>query len=210
MIFQLDDQDLSFPHPKYAEEDGLLAVGGDLSPDRLLLAYSNGIFPWFSDDSPILWYAPHERFVIFPERLKVSKSMKQILRKAEFKVTLNTAFEQVIRQCAKIERKDQDGTWITADMIDAYIRLHQSGYAHAIEVWQDGQLVGGLYGVLIGQVFCGESMFSKVPNASKIALIHLFQFFDLKFVDCQFHTDHLASMGGEMISQENYLNILNT
>lgn len=210
MIFQLDDQDLSFPHPKYAEEDGLLAVGGDLSPDRLLLAYSNGIFPWFSDDSPILWYAPHERFVIFPEKLKVSKSMKQILRKAEFKVTLNTAFEQVIRQCAKIERKDQDGTWITADMIDAYIRLHQSGYAHAIEVWQDGQLVGGLYGVLIGQVFCGESMFSKVPNASKIALIHLFQFFDLKFVDCQFHTDHLASMGGEMISQEDYLNILNT
>ncbi|QQT28091.1 leucyl/phenylalanyl-tRNA--protein transferase [Sphingobacterium spiritivorum] len=210
MIFQLDDQDLSFPHPKYAEEDGLLAVGGDLSPDRLLLAYSNGIFPWFSDDSPILWYAPHERFVIFPEKLKVSKSMKQILRKAEFKVTLNTAFEQVIRQCAKIERKDQDGTWITADMIDAYIRLHPSGYAHAIEVWQDGQLVGGLYGVLIGQVFCGESMFSKVPNASKIALIHLFQFFDLKFVDCQFHTDHLASMGGEMISQEDYLNILNT
>ncbi|WP_293913343.1 MULTISPECIES: leucyl/phenylalanyl-tRNA--protein transferase [unclassified Sphingobacterium] len=210
MIFQLDDQDLSFPHPKYAEEDGLLAVGGDLSPDRLLLAYSNGIFPWFSDDSPILWYAPHERFVIFPEKLKVSKSMKQILRKAQFKVTLNTAFERVIRQCAKIERKDQDGTWITADMIDAYIRLHQSGYAHAIEVWQDGQLVGGLYGVLIGQVFCGESMFSKVPNASKIALIHLFQFFDLKFVDCQFHTDHLASMGGEMISQENYLNILNT
>ncbi|EFK59457.1 leucyl/phenylalanyl-tRNA--protein transferase [Sphingobacterium spiritivorum] len=210
MIFQLDDQDLSFPHPKYAEEDGLLAVGGDLSPDRLLLAYNNGIFPWFSDDSPILWYAPHERFVIFPERLKVSKSMKQVLRKAEFKVTVNTVFEQVIRQCAKIERKDQDGTWITNDMIDAYIGLHKSGYAHAIEVWQEDQLVGGLYGVLIGQVFCGESMFSKVPNASKTALIHLFQFFDLKFVDCQFHTDHLASMGGEMISQEDYLNILNT
>lgn len=210
MIFQLDDQDLSFPHPKYAEEDGLLAVGGDLSPDRLLLAYNNGIFPWFSDDSPILWYAPHERFVIFPERLKVSKSMKQVLRKAEFKVTVNTAFEQVIRQCAKIERKDQDGTWITNDMIDAYIGLHKSCYAHAIEVWQEDQLVGGLYGVLIGQVFCGESMFSKVPNASKTALIHLFQFFDLKFVDCQFHTDHLASMGGEMISQEDYLNILNT
>jgi len=211
MIFQLDNNEISFPHPSYAEEDGLLAVGGDLSKERLILAYQHGIFPWFSEDSPILWYAPHERFVIFPQKLKISKSLRQFLKKGVYTTTCNQSFPAVIQRCAQISRKDQNGTWITDDMIQAYIGLHQSGYAHSIEVWEEGVLVGGLYGVIVSQkVFCGESMFSEKTNASKVALIHLFHFYDLKFVDCQFHTLHLASMGGNMISQEDYLDMLNT
>lgn len=203
MIFRLGD-DLIFPPTNLANEDGLLAVGGDLSPERLLLAYSNGIFPWYSDDTPILWYAPHERFVIFPDKLKISKSMKQIIRSGKFKITFDQAFSQVIKSCAKMERKDQDGTWITNDMQQAYIRLHQLGFAHSVEVWQENILVGGLYGVLINSVFCGESMFSKVSNTSKVALIWLIENIDLKLVDCQVYTAHLESMGAEMISMEEY------
>ncbi|WP_270089403.1 leucyl/phenylalanyl-tRNA--protein transferase [Sphingobacterium sp. SYP-B4668] len=210
MIFQLDKNELTFPHPSYADDDGLLAIGGDLSTERLILAYENGIFPWFSDDSPILWYAPHNRFVIFPERLRVSKSMRQTIRKGIYTTTCNQSFATVIQRCAQISRKDQEGTWITHDMIQAYITLYNCGYAHSIEVWEGKNLVGGLYGVMATTgIFCGESMFSETSNASKIALIDLFHFFNLKFVDCQFHTDHLASMGGEMISQEDYLEMLN-
>ncbi len=204
MFFILNDT-LSFPRVELAEEDGLLAVGGDLSPERLLLAYHSGIFPWYSDESPILWYAPHERFVVFPHKLKISKSMKQFLRSKKFKVTFDTAFSAVIKTCSKIKRKDQEDTWITQDMQEAYIRLHELGFAHSVEVWQENKLVGGLYGVLINKVFCGESMFSKVSNSSKIALIWLFNNLDINLVDCQVYTSHLESMGGEMISMKEYL-----
>jgi leucyl/phenylalanyl-tRNA--protein transferase len=207
MIFRLDKR-IIFPDPSLAEEDGLLAVGGDLSVERLLLAYQNGIFPWYSDDTPILWYSPHERFVLFPAELKVSKSMRQVLRSDKFRVTYDTAFERVIESCSTSYRADQDGTWITDEMKEAYIRLHYSGYARSIEVWQGNDLAGGLYGVEVGKVFCGESMFSKVSNASKAALIHLCQTEKYELIDCQVHTEHLESMGARMISREEYMRIL--
>lgn len=207
MIFQLDDR-LLFPEPALAEEDGLLAIGGDLSTDRLLLAYANAIFPWYSEDEPILWFSPHERFVLFPATLSISKSMRKILRDEVFEVTTNQCFSDVITACAVAPREGQDGTWITSDMIAAYVELHHKGYAHSVEVWQDNVLVGGLYGVKVGRVFCGESMFSKVSNASKTALIWLCNtgFYDL--VDCQVYTEHLASMGAKMISRQEYIGIL--
>jgi len=172
VIFRLDDR-LIFPEPGLAEPDGLLAVGGDLSTDRLLLAYQHGIFPWYGDDTPILWYSPHERFVLYPEELKVSKTMRQVLRSGKFTITTDTCFDKVIADCAVIKRKGEAGTWITGEMQAAYIKLHVEGYAHSVEVWQQGELAGGLYGVQAGNVFCGESMFSKVSNASKAALIYL-------------------------------------
>ncbi|MBE8719746.1 leucyl/phenylalanyl-tRNA--protein transferase [Sphingobacterium pedocola] len=208
MIFELESENLSFPHPKYAEDDGLLAIGGDLTPKRLLTAYKNGIFPWYSDDSPILWYAPHSRFILHPNQLKVSKSMKKILAATLFRFTYNTAFQEVIGNCSNIHRKDQDGTWIIADMRKAYTELHRLGFAHSIEVWKDNELVGGLYGVLVGTVFCGESMFSKVSNASKAAFIFLVQNFRLELIDCQVHTSHLESMGAVYMPQQQYLDIL--
>lgn len=207
MIFRLDKR-IVFPNPSLAEEDGLLAVGGDLSTDRLLLAYHNGIFPWYNDDTPILWYSPHERFVLFPDELKTSKSMRQILRSGRFKVTYDQSFAAVIESCSTVNRKDQPGTWITADMKNAYIRLHKEGHAHSVEVWEEEKLVGGLYGVQIGAVFCGESMFSKVSNASKVALISLCNTDNYKLIDCQVHTEHLESMGARMISRDEYLAIL--
>ncbi|WP_343540170.1 leucyl/phenylalanyl-tRNA--protein transferase [Sphingobacterium thalpophilum] len=210
MVFELDSKRLEFPHPSYAEEDGLLAIGGDLSAERLLLAYSNGIFPWFSDETPILWYAPDPRFVIYPDKIKISKSMASLMRKNIFSITIDQHFEQVIQHCASIQRKGQHGTWITRDMMEAYTLLFEKGYAHSIEVWKESSLVGGLYGVLINGVFCGESMFSKEANASKAALIYLAQEIELKLIDCQFHTPHLASMGGEFLSLSNYLTILTT
>lgn len=207
MIYRLNSR-LLFPDPEHAEPDGLLAVGGDLSSERLLLAYRHGIFPWYSDDTPILWYSPHERFVLYPHKLKVSKSMRQSMRSGKFTVTIDTSFDQVIRACSESPRKDQDGTWITDDMISAYVDLHQLGYAHSIEVWEGDVLVGGLYGVQVGRVFCGESMFSKASNASKIALIHLCQTGDYDLIDCQVHTEHLESLGAEMISRAEYMGML--
>ncbi|MGN6639122.1 MAG: leucyl/phenylalanyl-tRNA--protein transferase [Mucilaginibacter sp.] len=207
MIFRLDKR-IIFPDPSLAEEDGLLAVGGDLSVERLLLAYQNGIFPWYSDDIPILWYSPHERFVLFPAELKISQSMRQVMRSGKFNITVDTAFERVIEACSVAYRADQDGTWITDEMKKAYIRLHNSGYAHSVEVWQGDDLAGGLYGVTIGNVFCGESMFSKVSNASKAALIELCQAGEYELIDCQVHTEHLESMGAKMISREEYIRIL--
>ncbi|MBC6111060.1 leucyl/phenylalanyl-tRNA--protein transferase [Pedobacter fastidiosus] len=207
MFFQLADDDLSFPNPALAEEDGLLAIGGDLSLERLLLAYSNGIFPWFSEDDPILWYSPHQRCVIYPKRIKISKSMKKILKENVFEVTVNTAFEAVIKNCADTPRIGQDGTWITNEMQNAYINLHKKGFAHSVEVWLDKKLVGGLYGIKINRVFCGESMFSHVSNASKTALIYLSKT-DLDLIDCQLPNDHLMSMGAEMIERELYTSIL--
>ncbi|SHN31498.1 leucyl/phenylalanyl-tRNA--protein transferase [Mucilaginibacter sp. OK098] len=207
MIFRLDERIL-FPDPELAEEDGLLAVGGDLCTDRLLLAYQSGIFPWYSDDEPILWFSPHERFVLYPEELKISKSMRRVLNSGMFKVTTDQCFEKVIAACSQMEREGQEGTWITADMQAAYIELHQKGYAHSVEVWLDDNLAGGLYGVQVGRVFCGESMFSLVSNASKTALIYLCSSGLFSLIDCQVHTDHLASMGARMISRAAYLTML--
>ena len=207
MIFRLDKR-LLFPDTTLAEEDGLLAVGGDLSTARLLLAYQNGIFPWYNDDIPILWYSPHERFVLFPGELKISKSTRQVLRSNRFHVTGDQCFEKVIEACSTINRKGQDGTWITDDMKNAYIRLHHEGYAHSVEVWEQDKLVGGLYGVQMGSVFCGESMFSLVSNASKMALISLCQSGDYTLIDCQVHTEYLESMGARMISRKEYTDIL--
>ena len=209
MVFSLPEDEIVFPNPELADEDGLLAIGGDLSAERLILAYQHGIFPWFSDDDPICWYSPHERCVIYPDRIKISKSMKQTLKKESFKVTANQAFEKVIANCAKVARKDQPGTWITQEMQQAYINLHQLGWAHSVEVWKEDKLVGGLYGVAIGKVFCGESMFSLVSNASKIALIYLCQQTDFELIDCQLPNEHLLSLGAEMIDRETYMSLLN-
>jgi len=208
MVFRLPDDEIVFPNPELADEDGFLAVGGDLSIDRLLLAYENGIFPWFSEDDPICWYAPHERCVIYPEHVKVSKSMKKVISSGNFRVTFNEAFEQVILNCAQVGRKDQPGTWITAEMQSAYIALQQQGYASSVEVWHEELLVGGLYGVTMGEVFCGESMFSLESNASKTALISLCQSKAFKLIDCQLPNDHLLSLGAVMISREEYLSYL--
>jgi len=207
MFFQLLADDPAFPDPALAEEDGLLAIGGDLSMERLLIAYSNGIFPRFSEGEPILWYSPHERCVIYPDRIKISKSMKQILKQGIFRVTLNQAFEEVILNCATTVRKGQDGTWITTEMQQAYLNLHQNGYAHSVEVWQHDKLVGGLYGLKVNRVFCGESMFSHVSNASKTALIFLSEL-NIDLIDCQLPNDHLMSLGAEMISRERYITML--
>lgn len=208
MIFQLAEDTIWFPKPELADEDGLLAIGGDLSSERLILAYQNGIFPWFSEDTPIMWYAPHERFVLFPEKLKVSKSMRKVLKSQQFHVTFDKAFPEVIRACATIEREDQYGTWITNDMQNAYIKLFELGFAHSVEVWENDQLVGGLYGVEINSVFCGESMFSKVSNASKLALIKLCQEKNYQLIDCQIHSEHLESMGAEFIGAKQFFNFL--
>lgn len=208
MIFELQEDEIWFPKPELAEEDGLLAVGGDLSAERLILAYQNGIFPWFSERSPIMWYAPHKRFVLFPDKLKISKTMRKFLRTNKFKVTFDSAFPEVIRACANIEREDQFGTWITTEMQKAYINLFELGYAHSVEVWDEDQLIGGLYGVQVNDVFCGESMFSKVSNASKLALITLCKHKNYKLIDCQIHSEHLESLGAEFISMQKFLNYL--
>lgn len=208
MIFKLLEDSLIFPNPTLAEEDGLLAIGGDLSKERLLLAYQSGIFPWYSEGEPILWYSPHQRCVIFPDRIKVSKSMKNMIKKGDFEITENQAFADVINNCAKASRTGQDGTWITAEMQAAYIELNVNGIARSIEVWKDNKLVGGLYGILIGHVFCGESMFSHASNASKRALIYLAQKPALQLIDCQLPNEHLMSMGAEMISRDEYMSYL--
>lgn len=210
MVFRLLDDEIIFPDTALAEPDGLLAIGGDLSVERLQLAYQSGIFPWFSEGDPILWYAPHERCVIFPDHIKISKSMRKIIRSNVFKVTINEAFEKVIKNCAQTQRIGQDGTWITNEMQQAYIRLHEKGLAHSVEVWLDDELVGGLYGIKINHVFCGESMFSFVSNASKAALIHLTKTMGFELIDCQLPNDHLMSLGAEMISREDYLQRLNS
>ncbi len=202
---------LEFPPVDTASEDGLLAVGGDLSPERLLLAYKNGIFPWFNDDSLILWWAPDPRMVLFPEKVKVSKSMRKVFRDGIFTLTQNKCFEEVMDYCAQIERKGQDGTWITPEMKTAYMDLYKKGDARSFEVWEDGELVGGLYGVDLGHVFCGESMFSLRSNASKFAFIKMAQELGekgYKLIDCQVHTNHLESLGAELIPRKEFIKIL--
>ncbi len=205
MVFELSVDKIWFPEAELADEDGLLAIGGDLSVQRLLLAYRNAIFPWFSEGDPILWYAPNERFVLFPEKLKVSSSMQKILRSGNFKISCDQAFSEVINACAESKRKGQEGTWITDTMKAAYIQLFDLGFAHSIEVWENNLLVGGLYGVQINHVFCGESMFASVSNASKLAMIHLCRSFNFKLIDCQVYTSHLDSLGAQFISLEDYL-----
>lgn len=195
-----------FPDVKTALPEGLLAVGGDLSVERLLLAYKSGIFPWFERDDPVLWWSPNPRFVLHPEKLKVSKSMKQILRNKNYVVTVNKAFKDVISSCSKIKRAGQEDTWITTNMIDAYVKLHSLGYAQSVEVWRDDILVGGLYGIDLGDgVFCGESMFAKESNASKVGFITFIQNTNYKLIDCQVYTKHLESLGAEDISREEFL-----
>lgn len=208
MLFQLRKDILVFPDPSLAEDDGLLAIGGDLSVERLKLAYASGIFPWYNEDEPILWYAPPERCVLFPDKIKVSKSMQQVLKKQLFTVTQDKAFEQVIRNCAATPRHGQDGTWINTDMQNAYVELHKYGIAKSIEVWREHELVGGLYGVETNHIFCGESMFSHHANASKVALITLCTKMDFKLIDCQIPNPHLFSMGAEMIPREIYMQYL--
>lgn len=195
---------LYFPPVSDADESGLLAIGGDLTTERLLLAYQNGIFPWYNEDDPILWWCPSPRCVLFPENLKISKSMHQVLKRNEFQFTINQSFENVIVQCKTIDRKDDNGTWINDDIVGAYTKLHRMGYAHSAETWLGNDLVGGLYGVKIGNVFFGESMFSIHSNASKFAFIKMVEYLQkegLRLIDCQMKTDHLISLGAEMIDQ---------
>lgn len=211
MSITLLSDKIVFPPPACAEEDGLLAVGGDLSQERLLKAYSMGIFPWYSEDSPILWWSPDPRLVLFPKELRVSRSLRQCIRKGLFAVTMNRAFEQVMRACSETARKGQNGTWITEEMIKAYAGLHRSGYAHSVEAWHDGILVGGLYGVMLGRMFFGESMFAVKSNASKVAFaVFIEQMLPkgLMLIDCQVRTEHLASFGAREISRTDFLKIL--
>jgi leucyl/phenylalanyl-tRNA---protein transferase len=199
---------IEFPGYDCTSEEGVIALGGDLSVERLTHAYKNGIFPWFSDNDPIVWYCPFERMVLFPAEIKISKSMQKIINKNEFTITENTAFEAVIYNCKNIDRNDGFGTWITNDMEQAYINLHKKGISKSIEVWFKDELVGGLYGVEINHIFCGESMFSKVSNASKLAFMHLAKNKNYKLIDCQIHNEHLASLGAREIDRSLFLNIL--
>jgi leucyl/phenylalanyl-tRNA---protein transferase len=204
------NNELSFPPVKTAEPDGLLAIGGDLSEERLLLAYKNGIFPWYEGDH-ILWWCPDPRFVLFPEELKISKSMKQVLKKPDFTFTTNKDFEQVINNCKSITRKGQEGTWITDEVKKAYTQLHKKGIAHSAEVWNEGKLAGGLYGIRLGKIFFGESMFSKENNASKYAFIKYVQQLrieGIELIDCQVYTKHLESLGARMIARKEFIELL--
>ena len=205
-LFTLE-KDLYFPPVKFAEPDGLLAIGGDLSPERLLLAYRDGIFPWYEGEY-ILWWCPDPRFVLFPEELKVSRSMKALFKKEVFDFTVNKAFEKVIYSCKQIKRPGQRGTWITDEVETAYTKMHTLGYAISAEAWQNDKLVGGVYGIKLGKVFFGESMFSKISNASKFAFIKLVEDLKqqgIKLIDCQVYTEHLESLGARMIPRREFL-----
>ena len=203
------NETIEFPPLSEANSDGLLAVGGDLSSKRVLHAYKNGIFPWYETDQPLLWWSPDPRFVLYPNKLKVSKSCNQLLRSKKFEVSINRNFEDVIQACAKIKRRSQSGTWITERMIEVYCELHQMGLAKSVEVWLDNKLVGGLYGIQFNDdMFCGESMFSHISNASKIGFISFIQMSNLKLIDCQVHSDHLESLGAEQISRSDFMQYL--
>jgi leucyl/phenylalanyl-tRNA--protein transferase len=211
MPVEISRRTLEFPDLDEADDSGLLAVGGDLSIERLKLGYSKGIFPWYEDGMPILWWSPDPRMVLFPAKMIISHSLRQSIKRQQFEVTIDTAFEKVIKNCAKTPRKGEDGTWITHEMRNAYIRLHEAGYAHSAEAWLDGELVGGLYGVALGKAFFGESMFHKVTNASKVALFHMvekLQQWNFEIIDAQVYTNHLESLGGQMIPRSQYIQIL--
>lgn len=207
----LDKKEISFPDPRlYDSESGLIAIGGDLSPERIWFAYQLGIFPWFNPNEDILWWCPNPRFVLFPEELKVSKSMKKILRDQKFSFSEDRCFTEVMKNCAIAPRKEQDGTWITDEMIASYTKLHKLGKVKSIEVWENEELVGGLYGVDLGNVFCGESMFAKVSNASKAAFIWFIEKYKTKYqiIDCQVYTEHLESLGARNILKDEFLKYL--
>lgn len=211
MPLYLLDERLWFPDVEEALEDGLLAIGGDLTQDRLLLAYRQGIFPWFNEDELPMWWCPDPRFVLFPQELTVSKSMKPLLKGNTLEFRANTSFEQVIRNCQQTRRKGQEGTWITEEVLNSYCALHTSGYAHSAEAWKDGELVGGLYGIRLGKVFFGESMFSKESNASKFAFINYvrqLQEEGVQLIDCQVYTDHLKTLGARLISRRLFTDLL--
>lgn len=203
---------MRFPDPRLADADGLLAYGGDLHPERVLAAYAQGIFPWPGDEAwPLLWYSPDPRMVLRPEDLHVSQSLRKTLKRQPFEIRLDTAFAQVIRACARTPRPEQDGTWITTAMLEAYCHLHDLGFAHSAEAWLDGELVGGLYGVSLGAVFFGESMFARRPDASKAAFVHLVQHlqaWQFQLVDCQVYTEHLARFGAVLWPREDFLQAL--
>ncbi len=204
------DKDLWFPPVDEALDDGLLAIGGDLSTERLLLAYKSGIFPWFDDELP-MWWSPNPRFVLYPKELHISKSMRQVIDRGQFRFTTNTAFTEVIRNCKQTTRTGQQGTWITDVVEQAYTQLHTLGYAHSAEAWQDGKLVGGLYGIRMGNVFFGESMYSHISNASKFAFIQYVQRLiqeGVQLIDCQVYTEHLESLGAGMIAREQFMEML--
>ncbi len=209
-LFFLDER-LEFPPVETANAEGLLAVGGDLTPERLVLAYQSGIFPWFNEDSLILWWSPNPRMVLFPQKIHISKSMRKVLRSNQFTLRKNTRFEEVMNQCATVKRVGQQGTWITEEMKKAYLVLHEKGFAQSYEAWEGDVLVGGLYGVDLGRVFCGESMFSNVANASKFAFIKMVEVLEKKqyeLIDCQVHTEHLASLGAEQITRDDFIRFL--
>lgn len=212
-MFLLNEK-IFFPPLEMTDPDGLLAIGGDLSTERLLLAYRSGIFPWYNEETePICWWSPDPRFVLFPAELKVSKSMQAILKNGPFRFTVNQAFEKVIQNCKTIARKGQDGTWISVGLQKAFTRLHQLGDAHSAETWLDDKLVGGLYGIRMGALFFGESMFSSVQNASKFAFIHYVQQLqkeNVQLIDCQVYTTHLESLGARMIIREEFRKLLTT
>lgn len=206
-VFRLDER-LIFPPAELADENGVIAVGGDLSPERLLLAYASGIFPWYGDELPIIWHSPDPRMVLRPDSVQVSRSLRKAMRKQLYEIRLDTAFADVIAACARVPRPGQNGTWITADMAAAYLQLHELGFAHSAEAWQEGRLAGGLYGVSLGGAFFGESMFARATDASKIAFVtlveqlHAWQF---DFIDCQVHTEHLARFGAESWPRSKFL-----
>ncbi|MPQ32052.1 leucyl/phenylalanyl-tRNA--protein transferase [Clostridium estertheticum] len=207
-VYRLSNE-LIFPHPSLSDDDGLLAIDGDLSQERLLLAYSNGIFPWYSNDEPILWWSPDPRFIVYPKDIRISHSMKKILKKNIYKVTFDTHFRDVISNCSNLRR--EAGTWITNEMIEAYCKLHALGYAHSVETWFNDELVGGLYGISIGKCFFGESMFSTMDNASKVAFITFGRVLENKgfsLIDCQVHTNHLESLGAIYMPREKFLELV--
>ena len=209
-MFLLSNE-LYFPPVTEADEEGILAIGGDLSTQRLILAYRNGIFPWYTDDEPIIWWCPNPRFVLFPDEIKISKSMRAVVKKQTYSFTINNCFNNVIKNCKTINREGQSGTWISEEVIDAYTNLNNLGYALSAETWKNNKLVGGLYGVKMGNIFFGESMFSLSPNASKFAFIQLVQHLKnegVKLIDCQVYTNHLESLGAKMIDRNDFMRLL--
>ena len=207
----LNRHTLAFPNPRLASDEGLLAYGGDLSSHRLLTAYKNGIFPWYSQGEPILWWSPNPRLLLFPEKFKMRKSFRRVLRSGKFTVTFDTYFSEVIRHCATVHRQGQGGSWIVPEIEEAYIRLHKEGFAHSVEVYQEDKLVGGLYGVALGKAFFGESMFSLVPDASKVAFKALSDVLGSRgydFIDCQMKTDHMLGLGAEVVDRDIFLDAL--
>jgi leucyl/phenylalanyl-tRNA--protein transferase len=206
-VYQLSE-DLAFPSPHLASKEGLLAVGGDLTRPRLLLAYSQGIFPWYSENEPILWWSPDPRLVLYPDELKISRSLSKVIKKGVYTVTVDSAFEQVINECARVRLENQEGTWIVDEMAEAYCHLHEAGFAHSVEAWEGSHLAGGLYGVSLGRCFFGESMFTRISNASKVAFVSLVQYLrslDFALIDCQVTTGHLTRFGAREIPRARYL-----